>query len=59
LFGSHAVTAIAGAVAQMLTLLFAGAIAIFYVREVDPAAAQRLRYGPNSPATDTATRSGV
>jgi hypothetical protein len=49
LLGSHAVTGLAGAVAQMLTMLFAGAIAIFYVREVDPSAPERLRDGPNKP----------
>ena len=45
-FGPRIATAAAGAVAQVLTVLFAGAAALLYLREIDPEAAERLRYGP-------------
>jgi len=46
LFGSRAVTALAGAVAQLLTVLFAGATTLLYIREIDPQGPDRVRYGP-------------
>ena len=45
-FGSRAVTAVAGAAAQLLTVLFAGATTLLYIREVDPQGPDRVRYGP-------------
>ena len=45
-FGSRAVTAFAGAAAQLLTVLFAGATTLLYIREVDPHGPDRVRYGP-------------
>lgn len=45
-FGPRVATAAAGAAAQVLTVLFAGATALLYIREVDPEAPERLRYGP-------------
>jgi hypothetical protein len=45
-FGSRLLTAGIGAAAQVLTVLFAGATALLYLREVDPGAPDRLRYGP-------------
>ena len=45
-FGSRAVTALAGAAAQLLTVLFAGATTLLYIREVDPQGPDRVRYGP-------------
>jgi len=45
-FGPRLATAAAGAVAQVLTALFAGATAMLYLREIDPEAPQRLRHGP-------------
>ena len=45
-FGSRVVTAAAGAAAQLLTLLFAGATTLMYIREVDPDGPDRVRYGP-------------
>ena len=46
LFGTRVITAAAGALAQMLTVLFAGATTLLYIREVDPAGPDRVRYGP-------------
>ena len=46
LFGSRAVVAVAGAAAQLLTVLFAGATTLLYIREVDPSGPDRVRYGP-------------
>ena len=46
IFGSRLVTALAGVAAQLLTLLFAGATTLFYIREVDPGGPDRVRYGP-------------
>jgi len=43
-FGPRWATAIAGAAAQLLTVLFAGATTLLYIREVDPDAPERLRY---------------
>ena len=45
-FGSRAVTALAGALAQLLTMLFAGATVLLYIRDVDPDAADRRHHGP-------------
>lgn len=45
-FGPRWATAAAGAVAQLLTVLFAGATALLYIREIDPQAPERLRHGP-------------
>ncbi|HMC72310.1 MAG TPA: hypothetical protein VKJ07_24345 [Mycobacteriales bacterium] len=42
-FGSRAVTAIAGIAAQLLTMFFAGAVTLLYVREVDPESLTRLQ----------------
>ena len=42
-FGSRALTALAGVAAQLLTMLFAGAVTLLYVREVDPDSLTRLR----------------
>ena len=47
-FGPRWATAAAGAGAQVLTVLFAGATTMLYVREIDPEAPERLRYGPPS-----------
>lgn len=47
-FGSRAVTALAGVAAQLLTMLFAGAVTLFYIREVDPQAVTRLHALPYS-----------
>jgi hypothetical protein len=41
-FGSRAVTAFAGVVAQLLTMFFAGAVTLLYVREIDPEVTARL-----------------
>lgn len=41
-FGSRALTALAGVAAQLLTMLFAGAVTLLYVREVDPDSLTRL-----------------
>lgn len=46
--GSKALTAGVGAAAQLISTLFAGATALLYLREIDPQAAERLRYGPAS-----------
>jgi hypothetical protein len=46
MFGSRAVTASAGVAAQLLTMLFAGAVTLFYIREVDPQAVTRLHELP-------------
>jgi len=45
-FGSRVVTALAGVAAQLLTMLFAGAVTLFYIREVDPQAVTRLHELP-------------
>jgi uncharacterized membrane protein len=50
-FGPRLATAAAGAIAQLLTVLFAGATAMLYLREIDPDAPERLRNGPSQQAT--------
>jgi len=46
-FGSRAVTAVAGLAAQLLTMFFAGAVTLLYIREVDPESLARLHGRPN------------
>jgi hypothetical protein len=41
-FGSRLVTAGAGVAAQVLTVFFAGAVTLLYIRDVDPEAVARL-----------------
>jgi hypothetical protein len=41
--GSRTVTALTGAAAQVLTMLFAGAVTLLYIRDVDPDAVAHLR----------------
>jgi hypothetical protein len=41
-FGSRLVTALAGVAAQLLTMFFAGAVTLLYLRDVDPEAVTRL-----------------
>ena len=55
-FGPRWATAAAGAVAQVLTVLFAGATAMLYLREIDPDAPERLR---EAGGVDSGRRPGV